>query len=165
LSRLSSLDFPGSFPHDFMHVIFENVVPMLIDLWTRSRKFSAFGTGDEDYILDKDLWREIGAACVQSGATIPAVFGCRIPNLAQERPQTTAESTLLFATLLAPVLLRNRFKSRRYYDHFIRLVQLIDSCMALELPRAEIEEIRKGFATWVVDFERYVDALIQYTPT
>lgn len=158
LSRLSSINFPASFPHDFMHVMFENVVPMLIDLWTHSRKFATFGTGNEDYIIDNDVWREIGAACVQSGATIPAVFGCRIPNLAQDRPQTTAESTLLFATLLAPALLRNRFNSRHYYDHFIKLVQLIDMCMALELPQHQIEEIRNGFATWVIDFERYANS-------
>jgi hypothetical protein len=105
LSRLSSLDFPASFPHDFMHAIFENVVPLLIDLWTHSRKLATFGTGNEDHILDNNVWQEIGAACVQSGATIPAAFGCRIPNLAQERPQMTAESTLLFVTLLAPALL------------------------------------------------------------
>jgi hypothetical protein len=156
LSRLSSLDFPSSFPHDFMHAMFENVIPLLIDLWTRSCKFATFGTGNEDYIIESGVWREIGAACAQSGSTIPATFGCRIPNLAQDRPQSTAESTLLFATLLAPALLRNQFKSRRYYDHFVRLTQLIDMCMAFELTPAEIEQIRKGFAAWVVDFKRCV---------
>lgn len=154
LSRLSSLDFPASFPHDFMHAVFENVVPLLIDLWTRGRKFATFGSGDEDYILDADIWREIGAACAQSGGTIPAAFGCRVPNLAQERPETTAESTLLFTTLLAPALLRGRFKARRYYDHFIELVQRIDMCMALELPEREIQTVREGFANWVAEFER-----------
>jgi hypothetical protein len=156
LSRLSSLDFPASFPHDFMHAMFENVVPMLIDLWTHSRKFVAFGTGDEDYVLGSDIWKDIGAACAQSGGTIPAVFGCRVPNPALERSQTTAESTLLFATLLAPALLRNCFKNRRYYDHFITLVQLIDTCMALELCETELRTLREGFADWVMEFERYV---------
>lgn len=51
LARLSSIDFPGSFPHDFMHVIFENIVPLLIDLWTHSGKYSTFGTGDENYVF------------------------------------------------------------------------------------------------------------------
>jgi hypothetical protein len=156
LSQLSSLDFPASFPHDFMHAMFENVIPLLIDLWTHSRKFATFGTGNEDYILDGDVWREIGATCAQSGETIPAAFGCRVPNLSLERPQTTAESTLLFATLLAPALLRNQFRSRRYYDHFVKLVQLIDTCMGFELPRSQIEQVHEGFVSWVVDFERYV---------
>jgi hypothetical protein len=41
LARLSSLQFPDSFPHDFMHVIFENIVLGLIDLWTHSGATSA----------------------------------------------------------------------------------------------------------------------------
>jgi hypothetical protein len=134
LSRLSSLDFPTSFPHDFMHAIFENVVPLLIDLWTHGCKFATFGSGDKDYILNKHVWQDISTACAQSGGTIPAAFGCRVPNLSQDRLQTTAKSTLLFMTLLAPALLCNRFKSHHYYEHFIELVQLIDLCMVLELP-------------------------------
>jgi hypothetical protein len=156
LSHLSSLNFPASFPHDFMHAIFENVIPLLVDLWTCSHWFLTFGTGDEDYILDGNVWREIGAACAQSSGTIPAALGCRVPNLAQDYSQRTAESTLLFTTLLAPVLLRNRFHSRKYYDHFIKLVQLIDMCMGLELPRPQIVKICEGFVTWVTNFEKCV---------
>ncbi|CUA76247.1 RNA-directed RNA polymerase L [Rhizoctonia solani] len=154
LARLSSLDFPGSFPHDFMHAIFENVIALLIDLWTRSRKFATFGTGNEDYILDKDIFKGVAAAAVESGKTIPSVFGCRIPNLVKDRWQSTAESTLIFTTLLAPALLRDQFDSRQYYTHFLKLVQLIDMCMGLELPRSQVQVVREGFANWVVDFER-----------
>lgn len=81
LACLSSIDFPGSFPHDFVHVIFENVVPGLIDLWTHSGKYSAFGSGNEDNMLHPDVWTAIGEACNNSGDTIPSVFGCRVPNL------------------------------------------------------------------------------------
>ncbi|EUC56560.1 transposase family Tnp2 protein [Rhizoctonia solani AG-3 Rhs1AP] len=154
LARLSSLDFPGSFPHDFMHAIFENVVPLLIDLWTRTRKFATFGSGKEDYILAGGNFRKVSEAAVESGNTIPAVFGCRVPNLVKDRWQSTAKSTLIFTTLLAPALLRDQFESREYYDHFLKLVQLIDMCMGLELPRSQIQVIREGFANWVVDFER-----------
>ncbi|KAH7338737.1 hypothetical protein B0J17DRAFT_717186 [Rhizoctonia solani] len=119
--------------------MFKNVIPLLIDLWTRGRKFATFGAGNEDYILDTDIWKETGAACVQSSEMMPAAFGCRVQNMAQDHLQSTAESTLIFATLLAPALLR---------------VQLIDSCMALELPRGQIQAIREGFADWVKEFEK-----------
>jgi hypothetical protein len=33
LSALSSLMFPSSFPYDFMHLIWENLIPNLISLW------------------------------------------------------------------------------------------------------------------------------------
>ncbi|KAG8686434.1 hypothetical protein FRC11_008958, partial [Ceratobasidium sp. 423] len=153
LSRLSSLDFPSSFPHDFMHTVFENVIPLLIDLWTCSRKFATFGSGTKDYILNPDIWQSVGIACVESGGMIPAIFGCQVPNIALDHSQSTAKSTLLFATLLAPALLHGRFKSRQYYDHFIELVSLIDTCMALELRQTEIPTICKQFANWVTKFK------------
>ncbi len=34
LSSLSSLPFPGSFPYDFMHLIWENVLKNLMLLWS-----------------------------------------------------------------------------------------------------------------------------------
>ena len=34
LSQLHSLSFPASFPHDFMHLIFENVIQTLLAHWT-----------------------------------------------------------------------------------------------------------------------------------
>ena len=34
LSTLSSLSFPVSFPYDFMHLIWTNLIPNLIRFWT-----------------------------------------------------------------------------------------------------------------------------------
>jgi hypothetical protein len=122
-----------------------------------------FGSGDEDYILDIDVWRAVGSACTQSGGTIPAAFGCHVPNLASERPQTTAESTLIFTTLLAPALLRNRFKSPQYYNHFIKLVNLINICMALELHEIEIQMIREQFAKLGCRFRKVRKCSLMHT--
>ncbi|KAF8607416.1 hypothetical protein BDV93DRAFT_531830 [Ceratobasidium sp. AG-I] len=153
LARLGSLRFPTSFPHDFMHLIFENVLPELLDLWTRSGRWKGFGTGHEDYLLPPKLWGEIGAACAASGDTIPAAFGCRVPNLKEKRHEKTSESMLLFATLLGPALLRDRFARPRYYTHFLRLVKLINLCMGFEVTFDQVGEIRDGFAQWVQEFE------------
>ncbi|KAG8711449.1 hypothetical protein FRC11_002757 [Ceratobasidium sp. 423] len=57
--------------------------------------------------------------------------------------------------LLAPALLRGCFRSCQYYDHFLKLVQLINMCMGLELPWSQIQIIHTGFADWVKDFERH----------
>ncbi|KAG8743239.1 hypothetical protein FRC10_000240 [Ceratobasidium sp. 414] len=56
LARLSSLEFPTSFPHNFMHVIFENLLPTLIQLWTKTGCWEKFGTDDEDYHLHEDTY-------------------------------------------------------------------------------------------------------------
>jgi hypothetical protein len=105
LARLSSIDFPAPFPHDFMHAIYKNVVPTLIDIWTHSDKFSTFGSGNKDYMLDKGMWAAIGRACAASGDTIPSAFGCHVPNISAAGRYTSAESTLLFVTLLGPAIL------------------------------------------------------------
>lgn len=154
LARLSSLEFPGSFPHDFMHLIFENVIPTLIDLWTHGGKFNTFGSGAEDYILSPNVWAAIGEACTASGFTIPSVFGCRVPNLNTKRGQSSAESTLLFTTVLGPALLRGRFPRPKYYSHFVRLVRLVTLCLGWKASRKAVDEIREGFAQWVKDYER-----------
>jgi hypothetical protein len=46
LSHLSSVSFPGSFPYDFMHLIWENVVKNLMLLWMGDFKGMDQGTGN-----------------------------------------------------------------------------------------------------------------------
>ncbi|KAG8759151.1 hypothetical protein FRC11_002437 [Ceratobasidium sp. 423] len=75
--------------------------------------------------------------------------------MAKDCWQSTAESMMIFTMLLAPALLRGHFRSHQYYDHFLKLVQLIDMCMGLELPQSQIQIIGMGFADWVKDFEWY----------
>ncbi|QRV82351.1 Transposase family Tnp2 protein [Ceratobasidium sp. AG-Ba] len=153
LARLASLDFPGSFPHDFMHVMFENVLPTLIKIWTRTHKFAKFGTSQEEYLLGPSVWSAIGKACERSGDTIPARFGCRVPNLAGKKTHITSEMMFLFATLLAPSLLFRQFDNDIYYRHFISLVTLISKCCSLEHTRDDVQYIREGFARWVRKYE------------
>ncbi|KAF8600272.1 hypothetical protein BDV93DRAFT_426295, partial [Ceratobasidium sp. AG-I] len=155
LAHLLSIEFPGSFPHDFMHLIFENVIPTLLELWTRSKKYSAFGSGREDYILSKADWESIGAACHASGDTIPSAFGCRVPNLSDNSRRVTAEAKMIFTTLLAPALLHKKLK-RAYHRHFMQLVRLINLCLDFKITAEKIEELRKGFTEWVQEYERYV---------
>ncbi|QRV81550.1 Transposase family tnp2 [Ceratobasidium sp. AG-Ba] len=153
LAEVSSIDFPVSFPHDFMHVMFQNIIPMLIDLWTHTKKKQNFGTGEEDYVIDTNLWASIASACASSGDTIPAKFGCRVPNLKEKRHESTAESMLLFATLIGPGLLRNAFNDNAYYHHFIFLVRLINKCCSHSVTQEDVGFIRRGFARWVENYE------------
>jgi hypothetical protein len=45
LSTLSVLSFPASFPYDFMHVVWENLIPNLVLIWTG--QFKGFGADDD----------------------------------------------------------------------------------------------------------------------
>ena len=151
LSSLNTLNFPLSFSFDFMHLIFENAIPNLVRHYTGT--FKDLDSGIEDYELPKDVWSEICEAGSASGDTIPSMFGARMPNLETERSSMTAETWGFWSMYLAPVLLRNRFSRRRYYDHFLKLVQLIHKCISFELKRSDVDEIRRGFQDWVLEYE------------
>jgi hypothetical protein len=80
LSCISLISFPSSFPFDFMHLIWENLIPNLIEFWTATFK-DVDHTG-KDYVIEKCVWEEVGAATAACGATIPSVFGAPVPDIA-----------------------------------------------------------------------------------
>jgi hypothetical protein len=60
LSTLSSLSIPHSFPYDFMHLVWENVIKTLILLWAGEYKGMDEGSGS--YHLEPTVYEAIGAA-------------------------------------------------------------------------------------------------------
>lgn len=154
LSSLRSLAFPTSFPYDFMHLIYENLIPNLVLLWTG--EFKGLDEGSENYQLDNTVWDAIGKATADSGSTIPSVYGPRVPNVKDERSFFTADKWSFWALYLAPVLLQRKFKHEKYYNHFIKLVLLLRLCLGFEFSSSTISEIRAGFIDWVENYERYV---------
>ena len=57
LSALTSLRFPWSFPYDFMHLIWENLILNLILFW--SGCFKGIDEG-QPYIIDPPAWQSAG---------------------------------------------------------------------------------------------------------
>ena len=154
LSHLPSLFFPKSFPYDFMHLIYENLIPNLILLWTG--KFKGLDEGSESYELGPGVWEAIGEATKRSGATIPAAYATARPqNVAEDASACTADSWSFWALYLGPILLKGRFKKGIYYTHFVQLIKLLRLCLQFEITREELSEIRRGFCDWVKTFERY----------
>jgi hypothetical protein len=152
LSLLPSVQFPTSFPYDFMHLVWENLIPNLLKLWTGEFKELDEGTGS--YHLGKSVFEAIGEAAGSSGDTIPSAFGARVPNPAKDRSYFTAETWSLWALHLGPILLRGRFRRDVYYKHFIELVKLLNLCLSFDISSEELQEIRDGFAKWVLQYEK-----------
>jgi hypothetical protein len=75
LFHLHSLRFPRSFPYDFMHLFWENLMKNLIKLWTSD--FKGMDSGVEEYELEASVWSAVGEATASSGATIPSCYGAR----------------------------------------------------------------------------------------
>jgi len=151
LSYLKSLSFPKSFPYDFMHLIWENLIPNLILLWTGG--FKGLDEGTQEYEFAPKVWQAIAAAGAATGSTIPSSFGARVPNLATNKSACSADVWSFWTLHLGPVLLRQRFRRERYYNHFVKLVKLLHICLQFEITVDEIQTVREGFSTWVTEYE------------
>jgi len=150
LSTLDSVALPQSFPLDFMHIIWENFIKILIRLWTGDYK----GICEERYRIDASTWKAIGASGMASGPTIPSTYSPWIPDVSKKGSYLSADMWSFWTLYLAPVLLRNCFKKPKYFTHFIELVHLLCICMQFEISAVEIEEIRTGFKKWVEEYQR-----------
>jgi hypothetical protein len=154
LSQLLSINFPRSFPYDFMHLIWENLIPNLSELWTGT--FKGLDEGSEQYQLLPSVWKAIGKACAEAGPLIPADYGPKPEDLSDPAVRMTADAWSLWTLYLGPILLERHFKKRRYYDHFVELVRLLNICLQYEYTPEDIDEIKTGFASWVKKYERLV---------
>lgn len=137
-----------------MHLIWENLIPNLVQLWTG--KFKEHDHTDKPYVLAPSVWDAIGEASASSGKTIPSAFSSRVPNVVQDGSQLKAETTSLWTLYLALVLLQNHFKSPKFYKHFVELVRLLNLCLNFEISNSELKSIWQGFQDWVLEYERYV---------
>ncbi|KAJ7110208.1 hypothetical protein C8R43DRAFT_904512 [Mycena crocata] len=140
-----------------MHLIWENLIKNLVLLWTGEFKGLDEGTGE--YQLAKAIWEAIAKRTSAAADTIPSAYGSRVPNIAKDRPNVSAEMWSFWTLYLGPVLLQRKFRSAKYYDHFIALVRLLNICLQFEITDGEIETVRVGFIDWV---QRYEELYFQY---
>src|SRR5260221_10375356 len=153
LSALGSLRFPQSFPYDFMHLIWENLIPNLVLFW--SGRFKRMDDG-QPYVLDPRIWQDVRTTSTKATQTIPSSFGAAIPNPAKELSSFTSSTWSMWSLFIAPTVLRRRFPEECYYKHFCSLVRILNLCLQFEISEKDIDEIESGIRKWVVDFERCV---------
>jgi hypothetical protein len=67
-----------------------------------------------------------------------------------------AETYSIWTLYLAPVLLKGCFLDEHYYNHFVKLIQLLICCIDLEIMHEEIDDLDQNFQKWVQDHERYM---------
>ena len=153
LSVLDSLSLPLSTGYEFMHLVFENLIPNLALLWSGNFKDM---NQDQPFVFSKTVWEAIGATVAASRSTMPSSYGAPVPNIATDRSTFSAETWSQWALFVGPVVLNGRFQNKRYYDHFCNLIGLINLCLKFELSKEDISKIRDGFVHWVEKYEKYV---------
>lgn len=82
-------------------------------------------------------------------------FGRQIPNIAEDRSFFTAEAYLVWATLYAPILLRDRLPGK-YYRHFKLFLSVLARCMQFSTTLAERNTLRADVKKWYAQYERCV---------
>ncbi|EKM74272.1 hypothetical protein AGABI1DRAFT_95753 [Agaricus bisporus var. burnettii JB137-S8] len=135
-----------------MHLIWENLIPNLIQFWTAD--FKELDHQGQGYVIEPRVWNEIGAATAACKISIPSAFGAPVPNIATQRGQMTSEMYSNWTLFIAPFVLHGRFKNEVYYKHFMNLVHLLKLCLSLETSWQDLDSIEQGFETWVSDYER-----------
>ena len=66
----------------------------------------------------------------------------------------SAEMISNWTLYIAPIVLRGRFPKTKYYTHFMQLVKVILLCLAFEFDEAALNQIDKGFKSWVQGYEQ-----------
>ena len=102
LSALGSLRFPQSFPFDFMHLIWENLILNLVPFWSGNYKGMDEG---QPYILHPNIWQAIGATSAEATKLIPSSFGASIPNPAKDCSYFTSSTWSMWSLFIAPTVL------------------------------------------------------------
>jgi hypothetical protein len=137
-----------------MHLIFENICPLMVDHWTG--KFKNLDAGSGNYEIAPHVWDQIGTETAEAVRSIPAAFVRVLPNIARDRSSFTAESWCFWFLFLTPVLLNGRFQHDKYYQHLCAFVDIVKTCLCFSITHQEIDELKKKIIRWVQDYEKYM---------
>ncbi|KAF7312876.1 hypothetical protein MKEN_00971900 [Mycena kentingensis (nom. inval.)] len=147
LRRVASLDRGRSYPHDLMHLLFENLFPNLHSLWNGTFK-GLLG----DYVLSDEVWKEIEEQTIASARTIPSAF---VRSLAGGFSKFTAEAWSFWFIYMLPGLLKDRFSDKKYYKHALLLGEIAKMCMQFSISQDEIDILEEKIVLWIQQFELY----------
>ncbi|CCO36849.1 hypothetical protein BN14_10996 [Rhizoctonia solani AG-1 IB] len=142
----------ASFPYDFMHLIYENLVPNLIRHWTGT--FKHLDQGSEHYVLTLAQWIAIGVETAAATRTTPGSFVGTLPDIAQDQSLYKAEAYGFWIQYIAPIVLKGRL-SNKYYQHVLDLRAILDLCLQFEITMEQIDELELRIIRWVADYEAY----------
>ena len=122
-SWVVSLNYAHCLSWEWFHLLLENIIPNLINLWTG--QFKGLDAGDDPYHIKPHIWQEISCEMAAAVQDIPTSFVCVLSNAASDWSLFTTESWCFWVVHLAPILLENHFIKRKYYDHMHELGNLM----------------------------------------
>lgn len=154
LRRVGSLDYARSMPWEWFHLLLENVIPNLVDLWTG--QFKGLDAGDGGFEISRHIWEEVGKETAAAVRDIPASFVRVLSNIATDRSLFTAESWCFWFVYLAPILLKDRFMKKKYYKHMCELAEIMKIMLRFRCTIEQVKDVEERLISWVEKYERYV---------
>ena len=151
LSKIPGFDLPRASAVDFMHLMFENVMKILLRLWTGKKEGLA-----GDYIVPEKTWKDLDLAVQGSYNKVPALYGRRLPPLLR-MGDWTAEDYSNFLLYSGPIILQDCWPDNpRYYIHFLELSDIAEKCLGFEMRRQDVQaggSLRLAMQDWVRQYE------------
>ncbi|RPB14500.1 hypothetical protein P167DRAFT_484316, partial [Morchella conica CCBAS932] len=143
LSRLSSIDFPRSFPPDAMHLWFENIVPDLVKHWRGKFAMAKAIRNDDPYNIPLKEWEKMSTDIASSASNFPKLFGPLLRNFLEYINMMTAAEWQLFSFLIGPVYLKGLLPEEDYIE-FISLIETIQLTCDHSISTEDLEESQRN---------------------
>ena len=135
--------FPVSFPYNFMHLIWGNLIPNLILLWTRN--FKDLDHDNEGYVLAPKVWQAIGVATLDAGKTFlpPLDLGFQI---LQQRNRRWQLKPIQSGCCILPLLfLMARLPMTNITNISFSWFNLLHFASNLKLPKIKLMTLREVY--------------------
>ncbi|KAF7288817.1 hypothetical protein HMN09_01363500 [Mycena chlorophos] len=129
LHRVNSLERPRSWPHDIMHLFFENIFPLLVKLWSNN---------------------SFGRRPPPPSQLFLLLLFAPLPGAPEH---FTAEAWCFWFVYLAPGLLRHRLPAE-HHEHMCALVRIVQFCLRWDIDSADLAQFEDDCITWALDYER-----------
>ncbi|KIM21216.1 hypothetical protein M408DRAFT_110138, partial [Serendipita vermifera MAFF 305830] len=150
LGILPSMDIVMSFPFGFMHLLFENNAPGLVQHWKGTYK--KISSPDDEYALDEETWEDIGKETADAARTIPALMARATPDIWTQSCRYTAESWAFWITWQAPYVMKDRLPGP-HYQHLLLFGKIIKLATSLEITPEMLEELDQSVREWHATYE------------
>lgn len=142
-----------------IHVLFENIVPQLLNSWRGKYKNDKDDKGkdvqdERNFVFSDAVWEEIKAEVLASNTMVPSQWAPYV-NPIDRKSFWTAETYSYFVMHLGPIILQGRLPEA-HYQHFLKLSEMTKVLVKSDIAFARLEVMERELVRWVKDFERYV---------
>ncbi|GET53357.1 transposase domain-containing protein [Rhizophagus irregularis DAOM 181602=DAOM 197198] len=141
LFELKSTKFPRSFPVDIMHLFFENISINMFKHWSGTY-FKDQSLNNEQYVLNSQVWKQIGQIMHECRKQIPLEFGRSPRNIFKHHNGYKAVEWSDWITVYSIPFLLNKL-SAKYLKGWAKFVQAVQKCLQFTLTSNDLDKVQQ----------------------